>query len=84
MADKVVHVSNLGKGLATVAAAMLCYELLVITNGEHGIGWFLFIVFIFSIFIFCPLFYISFRLFKSLFLLFFIFIFCLLYYYPPL
>ena len=41
MSDKVVYVSTLGKGLATVAAAMLCYELLVLTNGAHGIGWFI-------------------------------------------
>jgi hypothetical protein len=37
---KVIH-SNIGKGLASIAAAVVCSVLLWLTHGEHGIGWFI-------------------------------------------
>lgn len=30
----------LGKGIATLAAAVVCSVLIVETHGEHGVGWF--------------------------------------------
>ncbi|MBB5351089.1 hypothetical protein HNR46_001323 [Haloferula luteola] len=29
------------KALATLAAAVVCGLLILVTNGEHGIGWFI-------------------------------------------
>jgi hypothetical protein len=31
----------MGKGLATIAAAAICGVMLWLTDGEHGIGWFI-------------------------------------------
>jgi hypothetical protein len=31
----------LGKALATCVSALICTYLLQLTNGEHGIGWFI-------------------------------------------
>lgn len=31
----------IGKGLATIGAALICSVSLYMTNGEHGIGWFI-------------------------------------------
>ena len=33
--------NNVGQGLATLVSALICGYLLHVTNGDHGIGWFL-------------------------------------------
>ena len=41
MAKKEEKQSYIGEGLATIASAIICGTLIIVTNGEHGIGWFI-------------------------------------------
>jgi hypothetical protein len=38
--------NKIGKGLASIAAAAICGLMLYMTNGVHGIGWFLVCLFV--------------------------------------
>ena len=33
--------NHIGRGLATIGSAIVCGTMLVMTHGEHGIGWFI-------------------------------------------
>ena len=36
----------IGRGIGTIGSALICGLLLYLTNGERGIGWFIFSLFL--------------------------------------